>query len=301
MRKSLVVLLCFISSFALGQLGQSTPIRNGSATPSVTTTGPGIFNVNGTAAYICYKTTCLSTDWVSITPLVAANAVMKGSGAGVAPVASSITDNGTTVSTTEPVAIGTANCTTFGTAGGLCMGEGTAPTNVASTTACYPDSTTHEMQCATAGSSTFGILNRTAGSVNLTGQTATKTISTACAASAGACNVAGLYELNYTFWGSGTACSSVTAGKVVLTFTWTDENGVSHSAIPAPISFDQKAAAANVTGTFNFNTTLATEGAYGAIPISSNGAAAIQYTATYTACTTGTGTYNLRIATTRLQ
>lgn len=214
---------------------------------------------------------------------------------------SSISDNGTVVSTTEPIQVGTANCTTFGTAGGACLGEGTAPTNVASTAAFYADSTTHELMAATAGSSTYGILNRTAGSVNLTGQTATKTITTACAASAGACNVAGLYELNYTFWGSGTACSSVTAGKVVLTFTWTDENGNVHSAIPAPMSFDQKAAAANVTGTFNFNTALTTEGAYGAMPISSNGAAAIQYTATYTACTTGTGTYNLRIAVTRLQ
>jgi hypothetical protein len=271
--------------------GGTGVISNSASTGAVTLT------YSGTSGGIPYFS---SASAISSSGALTANVLTKGGGAGAAPTNSSITDNGTTVATAEPIVVGTANVTTFGTAGGVAMTEGTAPTNVASTAAVYPDSTAHELKAATAGSSNFGILQRTVAAVNQTAQTASIGTATLCAASAGACNVAGQYRLDYNFWGSGTACSSVTAGKVVLTFTWTDENAVTHTTIPAPIVFDQKAAAANVTGTFSFNTALGTEGAYGTMPISTNGAV-IQYATTYTACTTGTGTYNLRITATRLQ
>jgi hypothetical protein len=196
--------------------------------------------------------------------------------------------------------VGTANCTTFGTAGGNVQRKARLRRTSRARQLSIP---IPRLTNGWRNERFFycGVMQRTVAAVNQTSKTATISITTACAASAGACNVAGQYSLDYNFWGSGTACSSVTAGKVVLTFTWTDEAGTVHSAIPAPIIFDQKAAAANVTGTFSFNTSLATEGASGSQIISTNGAAAIQYTATYTACTTGTGTYNLRISTTRLQ
>lgn len=262
-----------------------------------------IKDANGNV-FLDSTSTASAVDSVTITNAATANpATVKVTASGSdTNVTLALEAKGTGVVTSNAaVQVGTANVTTFGSAGGIAATEGTTPTNVASTATLYPDSTAHEWKAATAGSSTAGIMQRTVGAVNLTGQTATKTITTACAASAGACNVAGQYRLDYTFWGSGTACSSVTAGKVVLVFTWTDEQGTSHTSIPAPIAFDQKAAAANVTGTFSFNTALGTEGAYGSMAIGSNGAAAIQYTATYTACTTGTGTYNLRLTTTRLQ
>lgn len=189
---------------------------------------------------------------------------------------------------------------TAGTAGFMCNTEGTAFTNVASAAGIFPSSTTHEYMAATNGASTAtpGMMVRSQPSpVNLTGQTALKTTTTLCAAAAGACNVAGQYRISWNFWGSGTACSSVTAGSVQLQLTWTDEGANVHSVIPMPM-WDQKVGTLALN--FNFNTTLATEGASGSYIISTNGSV-IQYATTYTACTTGTGTYNLRIAAERLQ
>lgn len=189
---------------------------------------------------------------------------------------------------------------TAGTAGFMCNGEGTAPTNVASTATIYPSSTTHEYMGVTNGASTAtpGMMVRVQPSpVNLTAQTALKTTTTLCASSAGACNTAGQYRISYNFWGSGTACATVTAGSVGLNITWTDENAVAHTTISMPM-WDQKSAANGIL--FNFNTALGTEGASGSYVISTNGSV-IQYATTYTACTSGTGTYNLRIAAERLQ
>ena len=42
----------------------------------------------------------------------------------------------------------------------------------------------------------------TLGTVTLTSQTATKTISTLCGTSAGQCNTAGQYQVEWNFWGS---------------------------------------------------------------------------------------------------
>jgi hypothetical protein len=190
---------------------------------------------------------------------------------------------------------------TAGTAGMWCGSEGTAPTNVASTAAIYPDSTTHEYMAATNGASAAspGMMVRVQPSpINNTAKTAAVTTATLCAASAGSCNTAGQYRLNYNVWGSGTACATVTAGSVVLNFTWTDANAVTHTTINAPM-WDQKTSAMTA-GQVNFNTALGTEGGSGSFIISTNGTI-IQYATTYTACTSGTGTYNVRIAVERLQ
>jgi hypothetical protein len=137
------------------------------------------------------------------------------------------------------------------------------------------------------------------GTVTQSSKTAAVTTFTVCAATANtACGQAGQYRLTYNVWGSGTACSSVTAGSVVLNFTWTDENATTHTTINAPM-WDQKTSAMTA-GQINFNTALGTEGGSGSFIVSTNGAI-IQAATTYTACTTGTGTYNLRITTEQLQ
>lgn len=138
------------------------------------------------------------------------------------------------------------------------------------------------------------------GAVSATSQTGSISTATVCAATANtACGQAGQYRLSYDIWGSGTACSNVTAGKVVFTLTWTDANGTAHTTVPWQL-YDYKGAVLNDTGTFNFNTALGTEGANGSMILSTNGTV-IQYASTYTACTTGTGTYNVHITTEQLQ
>lgn len=189
---------------------------------------------------------------------------------------------------------------TFGTAGPLCANEGTAPDPISGAAALYPDSTAHEWEgCTNGAGPPCGIMVRAAGSVNQTSKTAAITTATLCAASAGACNVAGQYHVSLNIWGSGTACSSVTAGKLVVTISWTDENGTAHSAFPPPM-YDIKNTTINFTGTVNLGTTLATEGGMSDLTISTNGSV-IQYAVAYTACTTGTDTYNVRGTVTRLQ
>ena len=134
--------------------------------------------------------------------------------------------------------------------------------------------------------------------VKATSQTASISTATLCAATAGtACGQAGQYRITANFWGSGTACSVITAGSVALTLTWTDENAVTHSAIGFPMWDETKGA---METAFYPNTALGTESAGGSWTISTNGAV-IQYATTYTACTTGTLTYNVRLTAEPLQ
>ena len=129
-------------------------------------------------------------------------------------------------------------------------------------------------------------------------QTGAITTATLCAATAGtACGQAGQYRISFNFWGSGTACSAVTAGSVPLNITWTDEAAHAHTTIPFPLYDQYKAVWGNA---FYFNTALTTESAQGSMVISTNGTI-IQYATTYTGCTTGTGTYNLRATVEQLQ
>jgi hypothetical protein len=195
--------------------------------------------------------------------------------------------------------LGTSTCVTFGSAGGICPAEGTAPTNVSGAAPLYPDATAHEYLAAMNGSSSFGMMvRRQPGAIHATAQTAAISTATLCAASAGACNVAGQYHIHWNFTQGGTACTVVTAGSVTFLLTWTDTNAVSHSAIAMPM-FNSVSNIAT-SGSFTFTTSNATAYASGDFNISTNGSV-IQYATGYTACTTGTGTYQLDAVVTRLQ
>ncbi len=86
-------------------------------------------------------------------PATPTNSLQKNNGAG-AFAASSVVDNGTTVSTTEPISalsISTGasapTCTT-GTGGASCLHEGTAVTGQSGADNCYGDSTVHNILCS---------------------------------------------------------------------------------------------------------------------------------------------------------
>lgn len=206
------------------------------------------------------------------------------------------------VATATSVAVGTSPPTCSpGTGGVWCATEGTGPTAAASVGQLYADSTLHDLAIQANGG-TQGIVLHTAGgsAIHQTGKTAAITTSTLCAASAGACNQAGMYHVHWDFSGAGTACSSVTAGSVTFLLTWTDTNAVTHSAVALQMMGQTGAATTAMGGTFPFQTALANESASGDYDISTNGTI-IQYATGYTACTTGTGTYQLDAAVTRLQ
>lgn len=190
---------------------------------------------------------------------------------------------------------------TAGTAGGICFTEGTNLTNVSGTTAIDANSTTHEISVATNGSSSFGTLVRVQpGTIHQTAQTASIGTATLCAASAGACNTAGQYHVSWDFIETGTACSVVTAGGVTLTISYTDSNGTSHAHVMPMIGEGAVATTPALNASFFFQTSLANAFAHGDANISTNGTV-IQYATTYTACTTGTGTYQLDVVVERLQ
>lgn len=186
---------------------------------------------------------------------------------------------------------------TAGTAGFFCAGEGTAFTNVASTAGIYPDSTQHEWMALMNGASTAGLLVRAQpGRIHSTGNTALISTATLCAASAGACNTAGLYTVDWAFTQGGTACATPGTGGVTFLLTWTDANGTAHSAIS--LSMDDSASLVATTATFHFTTSNATAWASGSFNIYTNGSI-IQYATGYTACTSGTGNYALDATVTR--
>lgn len=240
-----------------------------------------------------------STTVESSSAILNANILTKGGGAGVCPTNSSITDNGTTISSAEPIALGTATCTTFGTAGGICPAEGTAPTNVSGAAPLYPDSTAHEYMAKLNGSASPGMMVRSQpGAIHVTAQTATKTIYTLCAAAAGACNVAGQYRINWYFNQGGTACGTPTPGQVTFALSWTDNAGA-HSAVVMPMNDDSSIAV--FTSAFKFASSNTSGFASGEVNIWSTGGADIQVTNTYTACGVGTGTWELSATAERVQ
>lgn len=138
------------------------------------------------------------------------------------------------------------------------------------------------------------------GLVHQTAQTGAITTATLCAAAVGQCNKAGQYHIHWDFWGSGTACSNVTAGSVTFLLTWTDANAVTHSAVALEMQAQTGAATEAVQASFPFQTALANESGSGDFTISTNGSV-IQYATGYIACTTGTGTYNLDVSVNPLQ
>lgn len=201
------------------------------------------------------------------------------------------------------LALGTATCTTFGTAGGICPAEGTAPTNVSGAAPLYPDSTAHEYMAKTNGSASPGMMNRTQpGAIRSTGLVASVGTATLCAASAGACNTAGTYRVHVALYQSGVACTTNTTGGVSVQLTWTDGNATAHTAITMPLITNSSLVA--LTGTMLFNQTAAGIGTvYGSgdLTIDTNGSI-IQYATTYGNCSvTGTATYAISAAVIRLQ
>jgi hypothetical protein len=183
---------------------------------------------------------------------------------------------------------------TAGTAGAWAATEGTAFTNVAGTAGIYPDSTAHELKVATNGASTFGQLVRSQPSpISLTGQVAAITTATLCAAAAGACNVAGMYRATF-YLDSSVTCATPGPAAVAVSITFTDEVGTkSAQTVPLDVT-----GATSLSGTLPLGNT--TGNATGTTSFWSTGASAIQYATTYTACTTGTGTYSIRAAVERL-
>ena len=200
--------------------------------------------------------------------------------------------------------VGAAECTVPGTAGGFCAGEGTEPVNVSGAATLIPDSATHEWMAATNGASTSTpgmLVRRQPSPINQTTQTAAISTATLCAAAAGACNITGQYHVHFNFWGSGTACATPGPGAVTFLLTWTDENGTAHSAVSIQmLSQNGSTTSTSMQSSFTFATALNAESAGGDFTFSTNGTV-IQYATGYTACTTGTGTYNLRAAITRVQ
>ena len=254
--------------------------------------------------------------WFTAAPTT--NVVKKASGTLGLQIDSSITDDGTTVTTTDTSGYKGPIFVSNGTTSGFIdFPQGTtssavAPCNVATSICEQAPTAVTSYLVNKPGSASSGIeMNVNASNVitqswsgdanhivSQTGKTALISTATLCAATAGtACGQVGQYRISYNFWGSGTACSSVTAGSVGLNFTWTDEGGNAHTTVSAPM-YDQKTAATGIL--FNFNTALTTESAGGSLVVSTNGTI-IQYATTYTACTTGTGTYNLRMTVEQIQ
>jgi hypothetical protein len=107
----------------------------------------------------------------------------------------------------------------------------------------------------------------------------------------------GQFRVDWNFVENGTACSNVTAGGVTFLLTWTDDSRT-RSAVSLPM-FDASSLTAT-SGSFHFATTKTNAWASGTFTIQSTGAI-IQYATGYTACTTGTGTYEPNATVTRLQ
>ena len=184
-----------------------------------------------------------------------------------------------------------------GTAGTLCQAEGTAPTAAPAVGQLYTDSTLHDVAIQTNGGAARLVHSTAPGYIHATGQTAAISTATLCASSGGACNQAGQYRVDWSFVENGTACATPGPGGVTFLLTWTDNSGT-HSAASLPMV--DSASLTATSGTFTFRTTKTNAWASGSFNIQSTGAI-IQYATGYTACTTGTGTYELNATVTRLQ
>jgi len=135
--------------------------------------------------------------------------------------------------------------------------------------------------------------------IHQTAQTGAISTATLCATGTTACGAAGQYHIHWAFIETGTACATPgVTGGVTFLLTWTDSNGTTHSAVS--LGMDDASAINAVSQTFHFQTSLAAAWASGDFNISTNGAI-IQYATGYTACSIGTGTYQLDAAVTELQ
>jgi hypothetical protein len=217
----------------------------------------------------------------------------------VAPVVTGVTiDANNALTAPGGVAMGASppGCVA-GTGGVWCAAEGTAPSPASASDQLYADSTFHDMAIQANGGAAKLVHSTAPAYIHSTGLTAAVTTATLCASGAGACNQAGQYRVDWNFVENGTACATPGAGGVTFLLTWTDNSGV-HSAISLPMH--DSASLTATSATFTFQTAKTNAWASGSFSIQSTGAM-IQYATGYTACTTGTGTYELNATVTRLQ
>lgn len=127
------------------------------------------------------------------------------------------------------------------------------------------------------------------GAVSLTGQTAAVSSTSLCASST--CG-AGQYEVNY-YIDSTVACTTAGSAAASLTIGWTDETNAKTLQVPLTGTGISGGNSMALGSTSNFGS--------GSISLWSAGSANIAYSSSYTGCTTGTGTYALRVAVRQLQ
>ncbi len=127
------------------------------------------------------------------------------------------------------------------------------------------------------------------GTVSLTGQTAAIASSTLCASAT--CG-AGQYEVNY-YLDSTVACTTAGSAAAALTIGWTDETNAKSLQVPLSGAGVSGGNSLGLGSTANFGS--------GSITLWSAGGANLTYSSSYTGCTTGTGTYALRVVVRQLQ
>lgn len=188
-----------------------------------------------------------------------------------------------------------------GTSGALCLGFGSSVTAETQVGDIQGDTAYNDFSVQVNGGGA-GILHHTQpGAIHQTAKTAAISTATLCASAAGACNQPGMYRIDWDFIETGTVCATPGPGAVTFLLTYTDSNSTAHTAMVMPMQNQTSATAIAVGNAFTFNaTSIANSGASGSFNISSSGAV-IQYATGYTACSSGTGTYQLDATVTRLQ
>ena len=121
-------------------------------------------------------------------------------------------------------------------------------------------------------------------SVSLTSQTASIAATNLCPATAGGCNTSGQYVIHWSIRNT-VACATPGGAGVTLTVGWSDDIGAKSFTVSQ-----------NGTGSAGITVNLGVAGNFGqgTLVINSTGAAAITYSTTLAACTSGTATYNLQ-------
>lgn len=257
----------------------------GTSAPSFPVTVSGTVNSGGIPCFTASTTESSSSA-------LTANVLTKGGGAGVCPTNSSVTDNGTTVSTSEglvttsSVATGSSPPTcAVGSAGVHCMNEGTAPTGAASVDDIYANATNHcldalnnnlEQGClATMPAAPAAVALGSGTSISATSLCAT----TVC--------TAGTYEVN-VYVDVTTACA--TTGGYIVWLGWTDDQGAKTGSSTTTFIPIQGTGATTSTGSL----ALASTSNYGqgSFTLRTTGAAtsslgSINYGTTASACGSG--------------
>ncbi|MFZ0199303.1 MAG: hypothetical protein WB523_19290 [Candidatus Sulfotelmatobacter sp.] len=140
------------------------------------------------------------------------------------------------------------------------------------------------------GKATAGMgLSPVYGAVSSTGLTAAVTSTTVCASAT--CG-AGQYVVNY-YLDSTVACTTPGSAAASLTIGWTDETSAKTLQVPLSGAGVSGGNSVSLGNTANFGN--------GTITLWSAGSTNITYSTSYTGCTTGTGTYALRLAVRQVQ